>query len=114
MGKASFEKVEKTGSSAAFGDNKKLRLVRSFSDSTSDTVSQHIYIIFSEDISIEEGIESIEREVLSGDVLRVSRFDVRGHAAVAIVSLSQTRQIERLPEVRRVKVMEAHHPNDVV
>lgn len=110
MSKASFEKVERGVSSGTFKDDNRLKLEKSVGCSTSETGREHIYIVFSEDISIENGIETIESRVLSGDVLEVSRFDVRGHAAVAIVSTSQIKKIEELPIVKRVKVMEALHP----
>ena len=110
MIKASFEKVKRGASSEAFKDENRLNLKKSVGDSTSETVREHVYIVFSGDISIENGIETIENKILSGDLLEVSRFDVRGHAAVAIVSTSIRKKIEDLPIVEKVKVMEALHP----
>ena len=109
MSKASFEKVQGADFSKAFKSDRKLELKMSESGSTSETAPEHIYIVFSEEISIEDGIGTIESEALSGDALRVTRFDVTGHAAVAIVTPSQRKFIEDLPIIKRVKVMEAHH-----
>ena len=111
MSKASFEKVQGSNFSKAFKNDRKLELRMSESGSTSVTAPEHIYIVFSEEISIEDGIRTIESEVLSGDALRVTRFDVTGHAAVAIVTPSQRKHIEDLPIINRIKVMEIHHPN---
>ncbi|WP_026517461.1 hypothetical protein [Butyrivibrio sp. MC2021] len=112
MSKASFEKLPGRKPSGNFLDNRKLRL--DDQNGTSETVPQRIYIVFSDDVTIEEGVERIEREALSGDILQVSRFDVTGHAAVAVVSPFQLRQIQDLPIIKRIKVMEAHHPNTIV
>lgn len=109
MSKASYERVEGEESHKAFKDENKLRLRKPVVSSTSDAAQEHVYIVFSNEISIEQGIETIENEVLSGDVLRVARFDVRGHAAVAIVSSSQIHDIEDLPIVKKVRVIEPDH-----
>lgn len=111
MSKASFEKVTGFGLREAFKSANKLRPDDSVACSTSDTAPEHIYIVFSEEITIEDGIETIEGSALAGDVLQVSRFDVIGHAAVAIVSTFQRKKIEELPIVKKVKVIEPDHPN---
>jgi len=73
----------------------------------SGSTVEHIYIVFSDDVTIQEGITAIEEQVLSGESLDVSREDESGHAVVAIVTKDQRIEIEQLNVVKRVKVNEA-------
>ncbi len=75
--------------------------------SASEDVTEHVYIVFAEGTSIEDGVALIEKEILGGSALEVRREDTTGNAVVAIVTSSQRQQIEELSIVTRVKVNEA-------
>ena len=112
MSGVSFEKVPGKFFSKALKDDKELLPAQSDDNSDSETVSLHIYIVFSEEISIEDGIKTIESTVLSGDALEVSRSDEAGHAIVAIVSPSRKKQIEDLSIVKKIREILPDHPNN--
>ncbi len=106
MGQAEFEEVGGLLADALMEENK-LELLGTESGGTSDTGAEHVYIVFSEEISIENGIEIIKQQVLSGAEPDIRRIDDAGHAAVLVVTTSQRQQIETLDEVVKVKINEA-------
>jgi hypothetical protein len=67
----------------------------------------HVYIVFEEGVSIEDGIKAIENTVLDGEELEVVRKDTTGNAVVAIVTSAQNNEIEQMQEVKTVKINEA-------
>ena len=69
------------------------------------------YVVFAENITIENGIKLVETEVLGGESLDVSRIDEKGHAVVLRISGEYTDAIRKLPEVTRVKLEVPARPN---
>lgn len=67
----------------------------------------HVYIVFEDGVSIEDGIKAIENTVLDGEELEVVRKDTTGNAVVAIVTSAQNNEIEQMQEVKTVKINEA-------
>ena len=82
------------GAAGRFGE-----VPQSETESSGMQEEMHVYIVFQPEVSIEEGIESIEQNVLDGAALFVSRRDVSGNAIVAIVTDRQQEQISKLAEV---------------
>jgi hypothetical protein len=109
MGTVEYEKVEGFDVPEAL-QGEKVELPSDLEGDSSDLVTEHIYIIFSKNISIENGIKLIEDEVLSGEKLDVRRQDESGHAIVCVVNSAQRKAIENLADVERVKVQEAANP----
>ncbi|WP_026491972.1 hypothetical protein [Butyrivibrio sp. XPD2002] len=109
MGTVEYEKVEGFDVPGAL-QGEKVELPSDLEGDSSDLVTEHIYIIFSKNISIENGIKLIEDEVLSGEKLDVRRQDESGHAIVCVVNSAQRKAIENLADVERVKVQEAANP----
>lgn len=66
--------------------------------------SEHVYIVFAQDISIDEGVSLIQQSVLRGRTLEVTRRDVTGNAVVAIVTSGERAEIKELDVVIRIKV----------
>lgn len=73
-------------------------------EDSSVTESQHVYIVFTDGVSIDQGIEIIENKICQGQRLQVTRRDENGNAIVAIVSSADTKSIENLDEVSLVKI----------
>ena len=69
-----------------------------------------VYIVFAENITIENGIKRVETKVLSGESLDVSRIDEKGHAVVVRILGQYTGDIKKLPEVTRVKIEQPARP----
>lgn len=67
----------------------------------------HVYLVFDEETSIEEGIRLVEQQVLSGSKLDVRREDTTGNAVVAVMTREQQQQAEKLPEVESAEIDEA-------
>ena len=109
MSKAEYEKVDAFDVPGAL-NGEKIELPENSNDADSDVVTEHIYVVFSDDISIENGIELIEDEVLSGEELDVRRQDESGHAIVCVVSSSQRAAISKKDYVLMVKVEGAAVP----
>lgn len=106
MSRATFEEVGGFDPLGSLQEGKALGQRRSDEGSTSEAAAEHVYIVFSESISIDKGIKLIEQQVLGGQKLAVSRVDEKGHAVVAVVSSFDRRQIRSLSEVERVKVQQ--------
>ena len=70
----------------------------------SEGSSQHVYIVFTDGVTIDQGIEAIESKACQGQSIQVTRRDEEGNAIVAIVSSKDTKAIEQLDEVSKVKV----------
>ena len=75
--------------------------------STEHGTQLHVYIVFEDGVSIEDGIKAIENTVLDGEELEVVRKDTTGNAVVAIVTSAQNNEIEQMQEVKTVKINEA-------
>ena len=69
------------------------------------------YVVFAENITIENGVKIVETRVLNGEGLDVSRIDEKGHAVVLRISGEYTDAIKKLPEVVRVKIEQPARPN---
>ncbi|SHI60392.1 hypothetical protein [Pseudobutyrivibrio xylanivorans] len=72
-----------------------------------DTITEdsvHAYIVFTNEISINQGIAIIEEKVCKGQTLQVNRKDDTSNAIVAVVSNSEAKTIEQLSEVSLVKI----------
>lgn len=106
MSQAAFEEVSGFDPLRSLQEGKALGQSKSDEGSTSAAAAEHVYIVFSEETSIDNGIKLIEQQVLGGKKLDVSRIDEKGHAVVAVVSSFDRRQIRSLPEVDRVKVQQ--------
>ena len=109
MSKAEYEKVDVFDVPGAL-NGEKIELPDNSNGADSDVVTEHIYVVFSDDISIENGIELIEDEVLSGEELDVRRQDESGHAIVCVVNSKQRAAISKKDYVLRVKVEGAAVP----
>ena len=70
----------------------------------SEESSQHVYIVFADGVTIDQGIEAVESKVCKGQSLQVTRRDEKGNAIVAIVASEETKAIEQLEEVSKVKI----------
>lgn len=111
MEKVSFEEVEGFDVPGAL-NGEKVEIPSGSGVNNSESVTEHVYVVFSENISIENGIKLIEDSVLGGEKLDVTRQDETGHAIVCIVNSAQREAIEKLSEVERVKVETAARPTD--
>ncbi len=109
MEKVEFEEVEGFDVPGAL-NGEEVELPVNRGEDSSDLVTEHIYVVFSENITIENGIKLIEDSVLSGEKLDVRRQDETGHAIVCVVNSAQRAAIEKLSEVTRVKVESAANP----
>ena len=74
------------------------------SDSNNEETDLHVYIVFTDKITIKQGVETIETQVCNGNSLQVTREDKTGNAVVAIVSSKDVEAIEKLDEVSFVKI----------
>lgn len=72
----------------------------------------HVYIVFAPDISIEEGTELIEREVLKGRTLNIQRKDTAGNAAAAIMTYEQQQRTAELSQIVSAEISEALEPHN--
>ena len=63
----------------------------------------HVYIVFKDQVTIQQGIDLIQTQVCK-DGLQVSREDKGGNAIVAIVSGKELKEIEKLDEVSSIKI----------
>ena len=68
------------------------------------------YVVFAENITIENGIRLVETKVLCGESLDVSRIDEKGHAIVVRISAALVDAVKKLPEVTRVKLEQPARP----
>ncbi len=103
-----FKKVDGVGAQNSLKGEKIDREELGISGGNNDetVITEHVYIVFADEITIESGIEAIQEKVLKGGTLDVSRKDVTGNAIVAIVGSNVRKQIENIPEVKAVKVNE--------
>ncbi len=106
MGKVNFEEVESFEVPGAL-NGEKIELPSDSFEGSFTHVTEHIYIIFSESISIKKGIKAIEDKVLSGKRLDIRRQDETGHGIVAVVSRGERIEIEKLSEVAGLKIEKA-------
>ncbi|SFN51451.1 hypothetical protein SAMN04487831_101503 [Pseudobutyrivibrio sp. UC1225] len=74
------------------------------SEGTNSDAVVHAYIVFTNDISIDEGIGTIEEKVCNGQTLKVTRRDDSGNAVVAVISQAEAKSIEQLSQVSSVKI----------
>lgn len=74
------------------------------SDSNNEETDLHVYIAFTDQVTINQGIQTIESQVCNGNSLQVTREDKTGNAVVAIVSSKEAKAIEKLDEVSFVKI----------
>lgn len=66
----------------------------------------HCYLVFSEDVSVEEGIEIVSQKVSNEQELTIERTDTGGNAIVVILTPKQYKEVSELPEVKSIKVIE--------
>ena len=74
------------------------------SDSNNEETDLHVYIAFTDQVTINQGIQTIESQVCNGNSLQVTREDKTGNSVVAIVSSKDVEAIEKLDEVSFVKI----------
>ena len=74
------------------------------SDTAEEEGTVHVYIAFTDQVTINQGIQTIESKVCNGNSLQVTREDKTGNAVVAIVSSKEAKAIEKLDEVSFVKI----------
>lgn len=98
-----FEEVESGNSSAAESRNEVIETTEKISEQKSEI---HSYLVFSDSISIEDGIKLIRQEVSDGDALKIEREDTGGNAIVVILKKEQYDQAAKLPEVKSITAME--------
>ena len=98
-----FEEVESGNSSAAESRNEVIETTEKISEQKSEI---HSYLVFSDSISIEDGIKLIRRELSDGDGLKIERKDTGGNAVVVILKKEQYDQAAKLPEVKSITAME--------
>ncbi|WP_408070510.1 hypothetical protein [Butyrivibrio sp. JL13D10] len=111
MEEVNFEEVEGFDVPGAL-NGEKVEIPSGNGVNNSESVTEHVYVVFSENITIENGIKLIEDNVLSGEKLEVTRQDETGHAIVCVVNTAERRSIEQLTEVERVKVETTARPTD--
>ncbi|MDY5882265.1 MAG: hypothetical protein SPJ65_02925 [Roseburia sp.] len=98
-----FEEVESGNSSAAESRNEVIETTEKISEQKSEI---HSYLVFSDSISIEDGIKLIRQEVSDGDDLKIEREDTGGNAIVVILKKEQYDQAAKLSEVKSITAME--------
>ena len=98
-----FEEVESGNSSAAESRNEVIETTEKISEQKSEI---HSYLVFSDSISIEDGIKLIRRELSDGDGIKIEREDTGGNAVVVILKKEQYDQAAKLPEVKSITAME--------
>ena len=98
-----FEEVESGNSNAAESRNEVIETTEKISEQKSEI---HSYLVFSDSISIEDGIKLIRRELSDGDGLKIEREDTGGNAVVVILKKEQYDQAAKLPEVKSITAME--------
>ncbi|SDH29843.1 hypothetical protein SAMN05421493_101180 [Pseudobutyrivibrio sp. 49] len=72
-------------------------------DTDTDSIV-HVYIVFTDGVSIDQGIGIIEETICNDTSLQVSRRDEGSNAIVAVVSGSEAKSIEKLDEVSFIKI----------
>ena len=97
-----FEEVESGNSSAAESRNEVIETTENISEQKSEI---HSYLVFSDSISIEDGIKLIRRELSDGDGIKIEREDTGGNAVVVILKKEQYDQAAKLPEVKSIAAM---------
>lgn len=97
-----FEEVESGNSSAAESRNEVIETTEKISEQKSEI---HSYLVFSDSISIEDGIKLIRRELSDGDGIKIEREDTGGNAVVVILKKEQYDQAAKLPEVKSIAAM---------
>lgn len=97
-----FEEVESGNSSAAESRNEVTETTEKISEQKSEI---HSYLVFSDSISVEDGIKLIRRELSDGDGLKIEREDTGGNAVVVILKKKQYDQAAKLPEVKSITAM---------
>lgn len=68
---------------------------------------EHVYIVFTDEVSIADGVAAIEQQVLEGASLEVTRTDEAGHAIVAVITEQQRQGVESMEEIASIRVEEA-------
>ena len=74
------------------------------SDTAEEEGTVHVYIAFTDGVSIDQGIGIIEDKVCNGQSLQISRRDESSNAVVAIVRGADANSIEKLAEVSFIKI----------
>lgn len=74
------------------------------SDTAEEEGTVHVYIAFTDGVSIDQGIGIIEDKVCNGQSLQISRRDESSNAVVAIVKGADANSIEKLAEVSFIKI----------
>lgn len=73
-------------------------------DKGSEPGDAHVYIAFQKEVSIDDGISTIQQQVLQGQTLDVKRRDDAGNAVVAVISNQDIKAIEALDCTSFVKI----------
>ena len=74
------------------------------SDDAGDESAGHVYIAFTDGVSIDQGISIIENTIINGHSLQITRRDDNHNGVVAIVTGSEAKSIEKLAEVSFIKI----------
>lgn len=74
------------------------------SEAKSSEKIQPVYITFTEETTIDQGIELIETQIFEGKSFKVTRRDETGNAIVARITAGDADAISKLPQVSLVKV----------
>ena len=74
------------------------------SEAKSSEKIQPVYITFTEETTIDQGIELIETQIFDGKSFKVTRRDEAGNAIVARITATDADAISKLHQVSLVKV----------
>lgn len=98
-----FEEVE-SGNSGASED---ARENTQFSEEVGNEKEWiHCYVVFSEEISLEDGEKLISEKVLGGKEINLQRRDESGHAIVVILNRTDYEKALELSQVQSIQVMQ--------
>lgn len=96
-----FTKVSMTDNRA---DMINAEVAESVPEGYTDDQEVHVYIVFADGVSIDEGISAVESGALNGGSLNVLRRDDSGHAVAAVMTYAQEQKAESLRQVDSVKI----------
>lgn len=106
MGEVRFEEVKGFDVPGAL-NGEKIEFSSVLNDGNKEHTQEHIYVVFSDGISIENGIKAIEDKALAGQKLDIRIKDEFENSISIVVSSEHINIIGQLPEVKSVKVEEA-------
>lgn len=106
MGEVRFEEVKGFDVPGAL-NGEKIEFSSVLNDGNKEHTQEHIYVVFSDGFSIENGIKAIEDKALAGQKLDIRIKDEFENSISIVVSSEHINIIGQLPEVKSVKVEEA-------